>query len=473
MTVASETSRVQYAGNDVTTSFSVPFYFLANGDLKVVLTSTTGVESTLTITTHYTLSGAGVPAGGTLTMVTAPATGEYLTIYRDPAVTQETDFVENDPLPAAALEGMGDRLTMIAQRLKNILSRTFRLSDADTSGASTVIPAPEALQLLGWNEDGDELVNYSAADIATVAATGTYYVDVFSGTGAQTAFTLSASPGTKNNTMVYVGGVYQQKSTYSLSGTTLTFSVAPALGTNNIEVQHIRAIDGGVGTPADGSVSTSSLASGLLVPVSKGGTGATTFTAGTLLLGNGTSAVQELEFGAARQFAVSDGSTWYSRAIQGDDLPTIPVAKLPTATDSAQGAMEIATAAEVKAASSTSAVAVVPGTMINHPLMPKAVAQFSSSALTADMLGNVTFDSYTKDNVANTITVRLSFSGVPAFVAAPRNFTVVGACAIASLESSTRVDGNTLDIVFRYWDNGIGDGGDTWVNGVIALYCNG
>jgi hypothetical protein len=61
-------------------------------------------------------------------------------------------------------------------------------------------------------------------------------VDRFSGTGAQTAFTLSVTPSNENNTHVYVAGVYQQKNTYSIAGTTLTFAAAPASGTNNIEV---------------------------------------------------------------------------------------------------------------------------------------------------------------------------------------------------------------------------------------------
>jgi hypothetical protein len=58
----------------------------------------------------------------------------------------------------------------------------------------------------------------------------------FSGTGAQTAFVLSSDPGNENNTFVYIDGVYQDKDTYSVAGTTLTFTTAPATGTNNIEV---------------------------------------------------------------------------------------------------------------------------------------------------------------------------------------------------------------------------------------------
>ena len=59
----------------------------------------------------------------------------------------------------------------------------------------------------------------------------------FSGNDVQTVFTLSADPGNENNTDVYISGVYQQKATYSVSGTTLTFSEAPPTGTGNIEVK--------------------------------------------------------------------------------------------------------------------------------------------------------------------------------------------------------------------------------------------
>lgn len=57
-----------------------------------------------------------------------------------------------------------------------------------------------------------------------------------SGTGSQTAFTLPVDPVSENNTQVYIGGVYQSKSEYGVSGTTLTFSSAPPAGANNIEV---------------------------------------------------------------------------------------------------------------------------------------------------------------------------------------------------------------------------------------------
>ena len=56
-------------------------------------------------------------------------------------------------------------------------------------------------------------------------------INNFSGDGSDTTFTLGINPVHENNTQVYIDGVYQFKNTYSISGTTLTFSAAPPNGT--------------------------------------------------------------------------------------------------------------------------------------------------------------------------------------------------------------------------------------------------
>ena len=62
-----------------------------------------------------------------------------------------------------------------------------------------------------------------------------FQVQNFTGTGSQTVFTLSSTSLGENFTFVYINGVYQQKNTYTVSGTTLTFSQAPPI-TSSIEV---------------------------------------------------------------------------------------------------------------------------------------------------------------------------------------------------------------------------------------------
>jgi len=62
-----------------------------------------------------------------------------------------------------------------------------------------------------------------------------FQIQNFTGTGSQTVFTLSFAPLGENLTFVYINGVYQNKNTYTVSGTTLTFSQAPPI-TSLIEV---------------------------------------------------------------------------------------------------------------------------------------------------------------------------------------------------------------------------------------------
>jgi hypothetical protein len=62
-----------------------------------------------------------------------------------------------------------------------------------------------------------------------------FQVQNFTGTGSQTVFTLDVAPTSENLTFVYINGVYQQKNTYTVLNTTLTFSQAPPI-TSSIEI---------------------------------------------------------------------------------------------------------------------------------------------------------------------------------------------------------------------------------------------
>jgi len=62
-----------------------------------------------------------------------------------------------------------------------------------------------------------------------------YQIQNFTGNGATVNFTLSSAPSSENSTFVYINGVYQNKNTYTVNNTTLTFSEAPPF-TSIIEV---------------------------------------------------------------------------------------------------------------------------------------------------------------------------------------------------------------------------------------------
>lgn len=174
MTVSVTTSRADYNGNGTTTAFSVPFYFLDNTHLKVVKTSGTGVATTLVLTTDYSVTGAGVGAGGTVTTVVAPATGEKLTILRNIPIDQQTNYVANDPFPAESHEAALDKLTMIAQQLNEITSRAIYLPSSDTASGAVPSVATRANKALIFDASGNVTTSTddfnNAASVATAAA---------------------------------------------------------------------------------------------------------------------------------------------------------------------------------------------------------------------------------------------------------------------------------------------------------------
>lgn len=89
-----------------------------------------------------------------------------------------------------------------------------------------------------------------------------FVTDQFSGTGSQTAFTMSVAPAATSAVLVAISGVLQDPSTYSVSGTTLTFSAAPPSGTGNISCRYLGIPASGVATTAYRTVTEFTATSG-------------------------------------------------------------------------------------------------------------------------------------------------------------------------------------------------------------------
>jgi len=85
--------------------------------------------------------------------------------------------------------------------------------------------------------------------IGNAPISAAFLTDTFSGTGSQVAYTMTVAPANTSSIIVAVTGVLQDPSTYSVSGTTLTFSAAPPTGTSNISVRYL-------GIPASGVTTT-------------------------------------------------------------------------------------------------------------------------------------------------------------------------------------------------------------------------
>ena len=272
MAVSTTTTSVSYTGNGSTTSFAVTFPFQgtgANAELQVVeRVIATGAETVKTYTTHYTVTG-GSGSTGTVVAASAPASTVQWHIRRTTTRTQTVDYTPNDPFPADTHELALDRLAMGNQEIQEELNRSFKVALTDSAIGTVPNSVDRANNILAFDSDGNPKV-ITTTSLATVAASINRTVDTFSGNASTTAFTLSVDPGREENCQVFIDGVHQAHSTYSVSGTTLTFSTAPPSGTNNIECVHGAALAEAGPTGATGATGAAG-AQGVQGPRGQGG----------------------------------------------------------------------------------------------------------------------------------------------------------------------------------------------------------
>jgi len=130
MTVSVLRNQVQYTGNNSTTQFTVNFPYTEKSQVKVYLGGTLQ-----TITTHYTLTDPD--STGTVTFVTAPGTGVVVSFIRETDFLQTVDYANNDILDAETLEAAFDKLTMMCQQVKNLADKSVGFDETVNESETT------------------------------------------------------------------------------------------------------------------------------------------------------------------------------------------------------------------------------------------------------------------------------------------------------------------------------------------------
>src|SRR3990167_1646809 len=163
MAFTDTTNRQAYTCNGVTVDFAFSHPFNVTADLVVLkVLISDGTETTLVITTDYTIAGTAdaygaYPDGATVTTVATISSLYRLIIYRTPARTQGVTHVENDPLPViSGVEHPLNKLTMIAQRIHELITRSLRQPDGDSADIAA-LPAKvtRASKYLTFHADGN------------------------------------------------------------------------------------------------------------------------------------------------------------------------------------------------------------------------------------------------------------------------------------------------------------------------------
>ena len=219
------------------TALPVTFKVFAAADLNVVrLNTSTGVETSLVLGSDYTVALNGnqnTNPGGTVNLTVAASATSTVTITSDIANLQPTDLTNQGGFYPEVITDSLDRATIQIQQMSEDVGRSLKgpISDGNLN-MELPTAAQRANSFLAFDANGVPTAVVSGSTGAPTTITR----QVFSGTGSQTVFTLASDPGALGNSaQVYIGGVYQQRSTYTIGGTTLTFSSAPVAGTDNIE----------------------------------------------------------------------------------------------------------------------------------------------------------------------------------------------------------------------------------------------
>lgn len=267
MTIATTSNKAQWQGNGATSVFSFAFEIGSANQALLYLTS--GGSTTLIPSSSYSISGLGIPNGGTITypLSGSPiASGQTLTLIRIVPLQQLCDLINQSNYFPDAVEGALDYLMMAVQQLALQIAFTIQTPTSDPT-LNLTLPNASARgqQLVGFDSSGNVITypvtaSIGAGDLrAELGGNGQpgFKANTDFTPGTTTTLILSRAYGSVSNVQVYFDGTYQEKDSYQLNGTSLIFNAAIPVGVSNVDV--IGGTTLSVGTPGLGTVGPAQL----------------------------------------------------------------------------------------------------------------------------------------------------------------------------------------------------------------------
>lgn len=233
MTIGSAISRNQYTASSGQTVFPYTFKVFDDDDITVTVADTNGAESVKTLTTDYSVSDVGDENGGNITFVTGVTLNYIVTITRKEPLTQQVGYTPGDKFPAASHEEGLDRSCIRDQYLSEQIERCLKYTVGSNISAVTTelnLSDFKGKLLLFDSSTGEPTgVSYTGL-LAGIAGTTSTHTQSITATGVA-AYTLNFTPANANRILVFVNGALQiAGDSYTLSGTTLTFTATITSG---------------------------------------------------------------------------------------------------------------------------------------------------------------------------------------------------------------------------------------------------
>ncbi len=162
MTISSTTVKNSYSGNGTLDTFNYTFKIFADADIQVIIRDASATETVKTLTTHYTVTGAGAANGGTIVFTSGniPTATETVVLRRALPQTQSIDYIANDAFPAESHEEGLDRSMMAVQQLQEEVDRSIKLSRTNTMTSTefTIGDTDRAGKVFGFDSAGELVV---------------------------------------------------------------------------------------------------------------------------------------------------------------------------------------------------------------------------------------------------------------------------------------------------------------------------
>ena len=209
MAEASNDRRVRYVATNGQTVFDYDFQIFDQTHLVVKKTpAATGVEATLVLTTHYTVTGVDAENGGTIVLVSGAALNDVITIEGSTPEARTADYQTAGDFRAETINEEQDIFIQIAQQHRRDLDRSIRLKSTTSNSFNPTFPTPvgrralmvttSGLALEMSTYDPDELVTNATAQ-AVAAAASAAAAAASETAGAVSASTASGHVTTANN----------------------------------------------------------------------------------------------------------------------------------------------------------------------------------------------------------------------------------------------------------------------------------
>ena len=393
MTISSTTVKNSYSGDSSTTTFTYTFKIFADSDIQVIIRSSTGTETTKTITTHYTVTGAGNSGGGSVIFTggNIPVTGETVLLRRNIPQTQAIDYIANDPFPAESHEEGLDRSTMAIQQLQEEVTRSIKLSRTNTMTSTefTVAAADRANKVLAFDSTGEISVTQELGIYKGNWATATSYVprDLVKDTSTNNIFivdTAHTSSGSQPLTTNANSAFYElivDAATASTSATAAAASAAAAAASASAASSSASSASSSASTATTQATNASTSASTASTQAGLATTAATN--AATSETNAGTSASAASTSASNASSSASSASSSASTATTQAGIATTQAGNASTSATAAAGSASTATTQATNASNSATTA-----TTQASNASTSATAAAASAASAATLLDN-------------------------------------------------------------------------------------